>query len=360
MQKLKDRFFSTLMLLSVLLTIMILVVILGFVTIKGANKINYNFITNQVHDISYYVNFQKDKTYNFDYKIINENQNKEVIITKVNEKQIVYNNENKEIELKNGMIINNINKIPFSEMTDEEINEQINTLKNPTEDIYTKIIIPQSGILPLILTTLLSVIIALFLAVPIGLFAAIYLIEYKVNPRFSNIIHFCIDSLASIPSIVFGLFGYIFFVITLNLKISLLSGILTVVIMLLPTIIKTIEEALLTVPNDIREASLGLGACKYQTIFKVVIPSALPGIILAIILAIGRIIGESAIFIFTAGTAAIMPTLFAQSSTMTVYAYTVVREYNDIETACAIGLVIIIIIFILNLIMKKISKKYIY
>ena len=360
MQKIKDRFFSSLMLLSVLITVLILVVILGFVTIKGANKINYNFITNQVHDISYYVNFKKDQTYNFEYKIINENDNKEVMITKIDNDNYVINNEDKEIELKQGMIINNIDKVPFRDMSDEEIHQQINQLKNPKENIYTKIIIPQSGILPLILSTLLSVIIALFLAVPIGLFAAIYLIEYKVNPKLSNLIHFCIDSLASIPSIVFGLFGYIFFVITLNLKISLLSGILTVVIMLLPTIIKTIEEALLTVPNDIREASYGLGACKYQTIFKIVIPTAFPGIILAIILAIGRIIGESAIFIFTAGTAAIMPTLLGQSSTMTVYAYTVVREYNDLETACAIGLVIIIIIFILNLLMKKISKKYIY
>ena len=165
---------------------------------------------------------------------------------------------------------------------------------------------------------------------------------------------------ASSPSAkldIFGLFGFIFFGPVLGLGISLISGILTVVIMLLPVIIKTIEEALMSVPNPLRESSYGLGATKTQTIFKVILPTALPGIIVASILAISRVIGESAIFLFAAGTTAQLPKLFEQGATLTVYAYSITNEYNDIETACAIGIVIIVIVLALNLLAKLVSKK---
>ncbi len=357
MKQAKDNILKSVMYGSVLTTILILLVIIFFVVSNGIGKINIDFLTQNNENNSYYVTFKQGESYPFNYSIIEDNHQKKVVINQVDNVKVVNNNGDK-LALESGVIIDSIDKVNFKEKSNEEITSAINNLNQPNQDYYVKITYPQSGIRQLILTTLLAVLVSLIFAIPLGLFAAIYLHEYKISKRLNTLIHFAIDSLSGIPSIVFGLFGFIFFCITLRLGISVLSAVLTVSIMLLPTVIKTIEEALMAVPNDIREASYGLGASKSQTIFKIVIPQALPGILLAIILSIGRVIGESAIFIFTAGTTVNNPTLFGQSATLTVNAYEIVREYSDIQTACAIGVVILMIVLVLNLITKFISNRY--
>lgn len=359
MQRLKDNSLKTLMYSSVLITILILLLIIWFVVSNGIEKININFLTQNSEPTSYYVKFKQGEQYPFDYSVREANNQQVVVIDQVANNDLkVFNNNNEALTLKSGVIIDSIDKIGFNDQSSNEIHTRIEQLNNPLQDYYVKITYPQNGIRQLILTTLLAVFVSLLISIPLGMFAAIYLHEYKVPKQLDQAIHFAIDSLAAIPSIVFGLFGFIFFCITLKMGISLLAGILTVSIMLLPTVIKTIEEALMAVPNDLREASYGLGASKAQTIFKIVIPASIPGILLAVILSIGRIIGESAIFIFTAGTTVNNPNLFSQGSTLTVNAYEIVREYNDIQTACAIGIVILVIVLVLNLLTKYISNKY--
>ena len=214
------------------------------------------------------------------------------------------------------------------------------------------------GILPMIVSTLYMVILSLLLAVPIGVLSAIYLQEYAKKGKIVSAIRFATESLAGIPSIVYGLFGGIFFVTVLSLKYSILSGALTVSIIILPVIIRTTEEALKTVPQGYREASLALGATKFQTLYKVVLPSAIPGMLSGIILSIGRIVGESAAVLLTAGTVAQMPTGIESSArTLTVHAYLLTKEKGDIKAAASIGVVLIVIILFLNISAKLIAKK---
>ena len=161
---------------------------------------------------------------------------------------------------------------------------------------------------PAIINTIIMVFLTLLLAVPIGIAAAIYLVEYsKRNSKLVKVIRLTTETLAGIPSIVFGLFGFIVFVLLLKWGNSLLAGVLTLTMMVLPTIVRTTEESLLAVPDMFREGSYGLGAGKLRTIFVIVLPAAIPGILSGVILAIGRIVGESAALIFTAGTVAEVP-----------------------------------------------------
>ncbi|EGT3616284.1 phosphate ABC transporter permease PstA [Clostridium sp. LIBA-8841] len=215
------------------------------------------------------------------------------------------------------------------------------------------------GILPMIVTTLWTVVLSLAVATPIGVLAAVYLQEYAKQGKMVKFIRFATESLAGIPSIVYGLFGGIFFVVALKMGYSILAGSLTVSIIILPVIIRTTEEALKTVPESYREASLGLGATKFQTLYKVILPSAMPGILSGVILSIGRIIGESAAILLTAGTVAQMPKgIFSSARTLTVQAYLVTKEKGDIETAAAVGIVLIVIILALNISAKLIAKKF--
>lgn len=194
--------------------------------------------------------------------------------------------------------INRINNTPIAYMEGDEIEDLLNNGSN----LELGVTVHKQGILSMIIATLLLIFISLVIALPLGIGSAIYLIEYPISDKLDNAIHFAINSLTAIPSIVFGLFGSLFFITILGLPMSILTGALTVSIMLLPILIRSTEEALLSVPQHLRSASRGLGANEVQTIFKIVLPSAMPGIIVGIILAIGRIIGESAILIFTAGT----------------------------------------------------------
>lgn len=216
-----------------------------------------------------------------------------------------------------------------------------------------------SGILPMIVTTLYMVALAVIVATPIGVLAAVYLQEYAKQGKVVKLIRFATESLAGIPSIVYGLFGGIFFVVALGFNYSILAGALTVSIIILPVIIRTTEESLKTVPVSYREASLGLGATKFQTLYKVIIPSSIPGILSGLILSIGRVVGESAAILLTAGTVAQMPkSIFDSGRTLTVQAYLVTKEKGNIEEAAAVGIVLIVIILLLNTAAKLISKKF--
>lgn len=202
---------------------------------------------------------------------------------------------------------------------------------------------------PMIMNTFYIVLLSIGIAAPIGISAAIYLNEYSKNGKLVNVIRFAIQSLAGIPSIIFGLFGMIVFVIGLNFKWSILSGALTLCIMVLPTIIRTTEEALKTVPMNLREGSLALGATKIQTIKHVVIPSAFSGILIAIILSIGRIVGETAAVYLTAGMVPRLASSFMDSGrTLSVHLYILAKEGISLEKAYLTGTILILFILIIN------------
>ena len=214
------------------------------------------------------------------------------------------------------------------------------------------------GIWPMVVTTIYTIVISLLIATPVGILAAVYLQEYAKQGRMVRIIRFATESLTGIPSIIYGLFGAVFFVTTLKLGMSIIAASLTLTIIILPVIIRTTEESLKTVPQSYREGSLALGTTKLQTLYKVILPSAMPGILSGIILSMGRIIGESAAIFLTAGTVAAMPeSIFSSARTLTVHSYLVTQEAGDIELAAAIGIILIAIILILNFFATWISKK---
>lgn len=214
------------------------------------------------------------------------------------------------------------------------------------------------GIWPMVVTTVYTVVISLLIATPIGILAAVYLQEYAKQGQLVKVIRFATESLTGIPSIIYGLFGAVFFVTTLKLGMSIIAASLTLTIIVLPVIIRTTEEALKTVPRSYREGSLALGTTKLQTLYKVILPTAMPGILSGIILSVGRIVGESAAIFLTAGTVAAMPeSIFSSARTLTVHSYLVTQESGDIELAAAVGIVLIVIILAINLSATFISKK---
>lgn len=212
---------------------------------------------------------------------------------------------------------------------------------------------------PAIVNTVIVVVLTLLLAVPIGIAAAIYLVEYaKRNSKLVKVIRVTTETLAGIPSIVFGLFGFLAFVIAFNWGYSLIAGVLTLVMMVLPTIIRTTEEALLAVPDMYREGSFGLGAGKLRTIFVIILPAAVPGILAGIILAIGRIVGESAALIFTAGTYAAVPNgLVSSTRTLAVHMYCLLSEGLYMNQAYATAVVLLGIVLIINWLSGMAAKK---
>lgn len=215
------------------------------------------------------------------------------------------------------------------------------------------------SMLPAIINTVIMIVLTLMLAVPIGVFAAIYLVEYsKRGNRFVKIIRVTAETLSGIPSIVYGLFGYIVFVITLGWSFTLLSGVITMAIMILPLIMRTTEEALMAVPDSFREGSFGLGAGRLRTVFRIVLPSSVPGILSGVILAIGRIVGESAALIFTSGTNPVVPkSLFSSASTLSVHLYTLLNEGRYTDQAYATAVVLLIVVIIINALSSVVAKK---
>ena len=215
------------------------------------------------------------------------------------------------------------------------------------------------SMMPAIINTVIMIALTLILAVPIGVFAAIYLVEYsKRGNRFVKIIRVTAETLSGIPSIVYGLFGYIVFVITLGWSFTLLSGVITMAIMILPLIMRTTEEALMAVPDSFREGSFGLGAGRLRTVFRIVLPSSIPGILSGVILAIGRIVGESAALIFTSGTNPVVPkSLFSSASTLSVHLYTLLNEGRYTDQAYATAVVLLIVVIIINALSSVVAKK---
>lgn len=221
----------------------------------------------------------------------------------------------------------------------------------------------EGGIFPTIVGTVALTLLAIVIATPIGVGTAIFLTEYTTEGRLTRIIRFGSECLAGIPSIIFGLFGFILFVTKMKMGWSILSGGLTLTFMVLPTIIRTSEEAIRFVPKAYREVSLSLGGTKWQTVFRVVLPAALPGIATGIILSIGRCIGETAAVIFTAGSALRLPTsLFSSSRTMSVHFYILAREGISMSQAYGTAAVLIISILLINVVtyslMNRFLRKY--
>lgn len=215
------------------------------------------------------------------------------------------------------------------------------------------------SVVPALINTLIMVAVTLLMAVPVGICSAIYLVEYaNKTSKFVKIIRVTTETLSGIPSIVYGLFGYLCFSVSLKLGYSLLSGALTLSIMVLPAIMRTTEEALLSVPDTYREGSFGLGAGKLRTIFKVVLPSAIPGILAGIILAIGRIVGETAALIYTAGTVAKVPdSLLGSGRTIAVHMYQLFNEGISMEKGYGTGVVLLVMVLGINGISSLVGKK---
>lgn len=215
------------------------------------------------------------------------------------------------------------------------------------------------SMMPAIINTVIMTALSLLLAVPLGVFSAIYLVEYaRRGNKLVKVVRITAETLSGIPSIVYGLFGYVLFVLTLDWGYTLLSGAITLAIMILPLIMRTTEEALFSVPDSFREGSFGLGAGRLRTVFKIVLPSAVPGILAGVILAIGRIVGESAALIFTAGTNPVVPdSLFASTRTLSVHMYALMNEGLYTEQAYATAVVLLVVVILINALSGVAAKK---
>ena len=220
----------------------------------------------------------------------------------------------------------------------------------------------EHGILPMIVTTLYVVLVSILVALPVGIATAIFLNEYSGNSSLIRILRLAIETLAGIPSIIYGLFGLLMFCRLLGFGQSIIAGAFTLSIMILPVIIRTTEESLKTIPVSFREGSLALGATKLQTIFHVVLPSALPGIVTSVILAIGRVIGESAPVLLTVGLTKNMPrTIFESGRTLTIHLYYLTNEAvrpEDFGIAFATASVLVILVVVINSVTKILTAQF--
>jgi phosphate transport system permease protein len=215
------------------------------------------------------------------------------------------------------------------------------------------------SLFPALINTIIMTALSLIIAVPFGIFSAIFLVEYaKRGNKFINVIRITTETLSGIPSIVYGLFGMLFFVTTLKWGYSLLAGAFTLSIMILPLIMRTTEEALKAVPDSYREGSFGLGAGKLRTVFRIVLPSAVPGILAGVILAVGRIVGETAALIYTAGTVADIPDgVMGSGRTLAVHMYSMSREGLHMDQAYATAVVLLVLVIGINWLSGFIAKK---
>ena len=215
------------------------------------------------------------------------------------------------------------------------------------------------SLLPALINTVLMTALSLLIAVPLGIGSAIYLAEYaRRGSRLVRLIRITAETLSGIPSIIYGLFGQLFFVAALGLGLSLLSGAMTLSIMILPLVMRTTEEALLAVPDSYREGSFGLGAGRLRTVFRVVLPSAVPGILAGVILGIGRIVGETAALLYTAGSVAEVPkSLFHSARTLSVHMYALYGEGLYLEQSYATAVVLLVIVIGINALSATLAKR---
>ena len=381
-RKLKDNLLNGLIWLSAAFSVGILITIVAFIFSNGWSKISWDFLTNDYESQTQYVNVTSDQSYTAPSSLSsdallsenlgiaiepNENGYEVAWIDDNSPVKDAKNNAEEAFPIKMGYQLEQINgegaNLKIKAGTNAE--DLINAL-NASDELMIKVVSPGGGIFPMIVSTLMLILVTLLFSAPVGILAAIYMVEYAKPGKLVNLIRFATEVLSGIPSVVYGLFGMLIFANTLKLGMSILSGGFTLMILLLPTMMRTTEEALKAVPMSYREASYGLGANKIQTLSKVVLPSAIPGILVGVILSIGRTIGESAALLFTIGTFAKLPvnptsghlSLFETGTSLTVRAYVEVKESGNVEMAAAIGIVILVIVFTLNLISRLISKKF--
>ena len=215
------------------------------------------------------------------------------------------------------------------------------------------------SLMPALINTVIMTALSLIIAAPLGIFSAVYLVEYaRRGNRLVSVVRMAAETLSGIPSIVYGLFGMLFFVVALDWGLSLLAGAFTLAIMILPLIMRTTEEALISVPDAYREGSFGLGAGRLRTVFSVVLPSAVPGILAGVILAVGRVVGETAALIFTAGTVAKLPTsLLSSTRTLSVHMYNLSGEGLYVNQTYATAVVLLLLVVCINALSGFMAKK---
>ena len=381
-RKLKDNLLNGLIWLSAAFSVGILITIVAFIFSNGWSKMSWDFLTNDYESQTQYVNVTSHQSYTAPSSLSsdalfsknlgiaiepNEHGYEVAWIDDQSPVKTAKNNADEAFPVKVGYQLEQINGegANLKIKADTDADDIINAL-NASDTLMIKVVSPGGGIFPMIVSTLMLILVALLFSAPVGILAAIYMVEYAKPGKLVNLIRFATEVLSGIPSVVYGLFGMLIFANTLKLGMSILSGGFTLMILLLPTMMRTTEEALKAVPMSYREASYGLGANKIQTLSKVVLPSAIPGILVGVILSIGRTIGESAALLFTIGTFAKLPvnptsghlSLFETGTSLTVRAYVEVKESGNVEMAAAIGIVILVIVFTLNLISRLISKKF--
>lgn len=381
-RKLKDNLLNGLIWLSAAFSVGILITIVAFIFSNGWSKMSWDFLTNDYESQTQYVNVASHQSYTAPSSLSsdalfsenlgiaiepNEHGYEVAWIDDQSPVKTAKNNADEAFPVKVGYQLEQINGegANLKIKADTDADDIINAL-NASDTLMIKVVSPGGGIFPMIVSTLMLILVALLFSAPVGILAAIYMVEYAKPGKLVNLIRFATEVLSGIPSVVYGLFGMLIFANTLKLGMSILSGGFTLMILLLPTMMRTTEEALKAVPMSYREASYGLGANKIQTLSKVVLPSAIPGILVGVILSIGRTIGESAALLFTIGTFAKLPvnptsghlSLFETGTSLTVRAYVEVKESGNVEMAAAIGIVILVIVFTLNLISRLISKKF--
>ena len=381
-RKLKDNLLHGLIWLSAAFSVGILITIVAFIFSNGWSKMSWDFLTNDYESQTQYVNVTSHQSYTAPSSLSsdalfsenlgiaiepNEHGYEVAWIDDQSPVKTAKNNADEAFPVKVGYQLEQINGegANLKIKADTDADDIINAL-NASDTLMIKVVSPGGGIFPMIVSTLMLILVALLFSAPVGILAAIYMVEYAKPGKLVNLIRFATEVLSGIPSVVYGLFGMLIFANTLKLGMSILSGGFTLMILLLPTMMRTTEEALKAVPMSYREASYGLGANKIQTLSKVVLPSAIPGILVGVILSIGRTIGESAALLFTIGTFAKLPvnptsghlSLFETGTSLTVRAYVEVKESGNVEMAAAIGIVILVIVFTLNLISRLISKKF--
>ena len=381
-RKLKDNLLNGLIWLSAAFSVGILITIVAFIFSNGWSKMSWDFLTNDYESQTQYVNVTSHQSYTAPSSLSsdalfsenlgiaiepNEHGYEVAWIDDQSPVKTAKNNADEAFPVKVGYQLEQINGegANLKIKADTDADDIINAL-NASDTLMIKVVSPGGGIFPMIVSTVMLILVALLFSAPVGILAAIYMVEYAKPGKLVNLIRFATEVLSGIPSVVYGLFGMLIFANTLKLGMSILSGGFTLMILLLPTMMRTTEEALKAVPMSYREASYGLGANKIQTLSKVVLPSAIPGILVGVILSIGRTIGESAALLFTIGTFAKLPvnptsghlSLFETGTSLTVRAYVEVKESGNVEMAAAIGIVILVIVFTLNLISRLISKKF--
>ena len=369
-RKLKDGLIRIFIYLASGITGSVLIIIIAFVLYKGLPGVNMKFLTRMWDDVTFVVEVDKnqmveermDSSYVSSLGVDIALKEGKIIITDIEKGSPVkeaINIKQKNEPLKKHDIIERVGK---TNLIDYTIEETMNIIEKEEKTIELKVRRPGGGIVPMLISTIYIIFITLLIAVPIGVGAAIYLNEYAKPGKVLNIIRFAIQNLAGIPSIIYGLFGMLVFVQLARMQYSILAGSLTLSIMLLPTIISTTEESLKEIPMSYRQGSYGLGASKLQTISKIILPSATPGILVAIILSIGRIVGESAALIWTAGTTAQIPTALtgskAAAGTLTTRMYWLIKEASDLDSAASIAVVLIVLVVSLNMISKHSSKGF--